>query len=66
MSGLSLQQIKELHALPVRDLIFYWDELEAAGRKDGKLNQVVRMLCLADLYYLLVRVCGRVDMLPFR
>jgi predicted phage terminase large subunit-like protein len=64
VSGLSSEQIKELHALPVRDLIFYWDELEAAGRKEGKLNQVVRMLCLADLYYLLVRVCGRVDMLP--
>jgi predicted phage terminase large subunit-like protein len=60
----SAEQIKTLHALPVRDLIFYWDELEAEGRKDGKLNQVVRMLCLADLYYLLVRVCGRVDMLP--
>jgi predicted phage terminase large subunit-like protein len=60
----SAEQTKTLHALPVRDLIFYWDELEAEGRKDGKLNQVVRMLCLADLYYLLVRVCGRVDMLP--
>jgi len=64
MSRLSPEQITALHALPVRDLIFYWNELEAAGRKEGKLNQVVRILCLADLYYLLVRVCGRVDMLP--
>src|SRR5258706_802671 len=61
---LSPAQVKQLHALPVRDLIFYWDELEAEGRRDGKLQQVVRMLCLADLYYLLVRVCGRVDLLP--
>lgn len=53
-----------LRSLPVRDCISYWDELEAVGRRDGKLEQVVRMLVCADLYYLLVRVCGRVDMLP--
>lgn len=64
MNGLSVEQIKQLHALPVRDCIQYWDDLENAGRRDGKLNQVVRLLSLADLYYLLVRVCRRSDLLP--
>ena len=44
--------------------IAYWDALEEEGRIAGKLNQAVRILILADLYYLLVRVCGRIDMLP--
>lgn len=62
--GLTDSQIAALHALPVEAAIEYWDRLEAAGREQGKLPQVVRMLALVDLYYLLVRVCGRVDMLP--
>lgn len=64
MNALTQEQVATLHALPVRDCIHYWDELEKVGRSEGKLNQVVRLLCLADLYYLLVRVCGRVDLLP--
>lgn len=64
MNTLTQEQKKDLHSLPVRDALHFWDEMEKAGRKEGKLNQVVRMLVLADLYYLLVRVCGRVDMLP--
>ena len=42
----------------------YWSEAEALGRKRGKLKEVIRELVLADLYYLLVRVCKREDMLP--
>jgi predicted phage terminase large subunit-like protein len=42
----------------------FWDLAEQKGRRTGKLNQVVRSLVCADLYYLLVRVCARVDMLP--
>src|SRR5882762_7085738 len=64
MNILTREQIAQLHALPVRDCIQYWDDLENAGRKDGKLNQVVRLLSLADLYCLLVRVCQRSDLLP--
>ncbi len=64
MSGFTAQQIKDLHALPVPDLIKFWDDMEMAGRREGKLTQVVRVLVLADLYYLLVRVCGRIDLLP--
>ncbi len=62
--NLTPTQLDELHKLPVEDLIVYWDELEKHGREKGTLNQVVRLLVGADLYYLLVRVCGRVDMLP--
>jgi predicted phage terminase large subunit-like protein len=61
---LSGEQLNELHGLPVGKVIEYWDALEKVGRDQGKLPQVVRMLVLSDLYYLLVRVCGRVDMLP--
>lgn len=61
---LTPEQLRVLHSLPMRELIEYWDELEAIGRHKSKLNEVVRTLVLADLYYLLVRVCGRADMLP--
>lgn len=61
---LTPDQIKQLHDLPIRDCIRYWDAMENAGRQEGKLAQVVRLLVQADLYYLLVRVCQRVDMLP--
>ena len=40
-----------------------YDALEAEGRKAKALPQVVRALCQVDLYYLLVRACGRRDML---
>lgn len=62
--GLTEGQVRELHSLPVGGAIEYWDELERWGRKNGNLVPVVRALVKADLYYLLVRVCGRVDMLP--
>ena len=61
---LSKEQIETLHKLPVEDCIKYWQELEELGRKKNKLDQVVRVLVKADLYYLLVQVCKRIDMLP--
>jgi predicted phage terminase large subunit-like protein len=56
-------QVAELRALPMKDAISYWDAVEAEGRRTGRAEQAVRILVLADLYYLLVRVCRRVDML---
>ena len=53
-----------LRGLTVLEALRFWDEAEAIGRKRGKLKEVIRELCLADLYYLLVRVCGRKDLLP--
>lgn len=46
-------------------LIKYWDALERKGHAAGadQKRMVIRSLCLADLFYLLVRVCGRKDML---
>lgn len=64
MNDLTPAQVKTLHALPVVELLRYWDACEAEGRKRGTLPQVVRTLVKADLYYLLVRVCKRIDMLP--
>ena len=64
MNDLSQEQIKTLRSLPVVELIKYWDAVENEGRKRGSLIQAVRTLIKADLYYLLVRVCKRVDMLP--
>lgn len=55
------EQIKVLRSLPVDKLVVKWDELETSVGEEGIL--MVRQLCLVDLYYLLVRVCGRVDML---
>lgn len=64
--NLSPAEVSALHALPFDECVALWDEFEDAGRRSGKLNHVVRELCLADLYYLLVRACKRVDMLPRR
>ena len=63
MNRLSDAEVADLHALPWKDAIAYWDELEEYGRGKGILDQVVRVLVCADLYYLLVRVCKRADML---
>ena len=54
----------ELRSLPIGDAIRFWDAFEKEGKAKGKYFQSVRLLCQNDLYYLLVRVCGRVDMLP--
>lgn len=55
--------IAGLRALPLKTAIQFWDEFEAIGKKDGNSAGAVRALCEADLFYLLVRACGRVDML---
>ena len=57
------EQVRALRALPMAQALEYWDAAEARGRESGKLDQVVRLLCKADLFYLLVRACRRVDML---
>ena len=41
----------------------FWEKLEDLGRKRKETNLVVRDLALNDLFYLLVRVCKRVDLL---
>ena len=63
MDRLSEPQIERLRRLPMKQAIAYWDALEEEARAAGKLEQAVRVLALADLFYLLVRVCRRVDML---
>jgi predicted phage terminase large subunit-like protein len=55
-------ELVALRALSLADTLSYYDDLEAVGRKQGKIAQVVRMMCLSDLYYLLVRACKRSDM----
>ena len=63
MKRLSAEQVEEIRGLGLEEVIEYWDRLEGWGRKKKKMNEVVRVMCQADLFYLLVRVCGRVDML---
>ena len=65
-SAMSPEDARTLRSLPVESCIKAWDELEKIGKAKGKLKEAVRELVLADLYYLLVRVCNRVDMLPCR
>lgn len=60
---LTPDKLAKLRAFPMERVIAYWDDMEEDGRKSGKLPQVVRLLCLSDLFYLLVRICGRKDML---
>ena len=57
-------EAKAVRELPVLECLHFWDEAEKIGRARNKLKEVIRELVLADLYYLLVRVCGRKDMLP--
>lgn len=60
---LSAAQVAELRSLSLAETIAYWDALENEGRRTDKLNAVIRLLVCADLFYLLVRCCKRVDML---
>jgi len=48
-----------LHDLPFEDIVKAWDEFDEGGTNIAG----IRALCLNDLYYLLVKVCGRVDLL---
>ena len=64
MSEFNPEVQKMLHGLSVEDAIRYWNEVEEEGRRNNNLNQAIRFLCIHDLYYLLVRACKRVDLLP--
>lgn len=64
MNRLPEDKVAELLELPFEEVVRYWDSFEKLGRKSNKMIQAVRILAQADLYYLLVRVCGREDMLP--
>lgn len=55
--------IRRMRELPMEKVIQFWDELEREAVSRGSVDGLVRELCLNDLFYLLVRVCGRVDML---
>jgi hypothetical protein len=63
MIGFTQEQLKSLRSMTREETILYWDKVEEIGREGNSLTEVVRLLCLNDLYYLLVKVCGRVDML---
>jgi hypothetical protein len=45
--------------LGLRELLDFWDEIDEGGRNLPN----IRTLCLEDRYYLLVKLCNRVDML---
>ena len=59
MKGFDAEQLR---SLTLEQTLRAWMEFEAHGRKVGKLEQVVRLLCLSDLFYILVRTCLREDM----
>lgn len=61
--GLSVEQIEGIRGVPLEGIAEVWDAMEEHGRRTKTLEGVIRELCLIDLFYLLVRVCGRVDML---
>lgn len=63
MDRLTPEQIAELRSLSLEETIAYWDAIESEGRRSGQINEVVRLMVSSDLYYMLVRVCKRVDML---
>jgi hypothetical protein len=47
-----------LAPLPLDQLLLAYDKLD----KKGKDLKAMRQLCLIDLFYLMIRVCGRDDM----
>ena len=61
-SDLKPADIAALKSLPMVECIKVWGQCEDKGRRDGNLVAVTRSLILADLAYLLMRVCGRRDM----
>lgn len=63
MSLFTSSQLEQYRSLSRVDVMSNWGRLEELADRDGETLQLVRELCLADLYYLLVRVCGRTDML---
>lgn len=60
----SEEGLEVLRSLPVEELVPYWNGFEKDWKAKGKVNQAMRLLALNDLYYLLVRILGRKDLLP--
>ena len=63
LGGLSVDRVAAIRAMGMVEVIKFWADFERLSGKEGKADFAVRTLCLADLFYLLVRVCGRKDML---
>lgn len=61
-SGLPAGALEELRSLSLGELLRYYEITENEARAQGRLVSVVRSMCLADLFYLIVRACGRKDM----
>jgi phage terminase large subunit-like protein len=61
-TALTDADVANLRGMTLVECITAWDLLEKDALKKGDLVAVRRTLILADLFYLLVRVCGRVDM----
>lgn len=61
--ALSESDRRALLALPMEDAVAAWNDIEQYARDKKCLPAAVRMLCLADLFYLLTRACHREDML---
>lgn len=54
---------QHLHSLGMADAMRFWDAAEKKGREQKQLYKTVRGLVQEDLFYLLVRVCGRIDLI---
>ena len=54
---------RRLHGMSMPEVIKAWALLEGKAKTGEELSGIVRMLCCADLFYLLANVCGRKDML---
>ena len=63
MDRFSAEQIGELRKLTLEQTVAFWEGWEREAKKAGKWSTGVRYMVLADLFYLLVAVCGRKDML---
>lgn len=63
VSSILPDEITRMRALQLEQCVKLWGLIEARGTKNNEFVATVRSLVLADLFYLLVRVCGRKDML---
>ena len=60
----SAAEIRDMHEAPLKNLIEkFWAPMEERAERIGANNEFVRSMVRADLFFLLVRVCGRIDML---
>lgn len=60
--SLAAVDFTEARGFSWRQALNFFESAKEMGRKNGNLDSVVRALCLSDLYFLLVGVCGRKDM----